>query len=65
MNAKPALRLVVVEVITMVKNIFISISLLVPQPCCHFLHLHPCSCLQMGNFVVVFVGTRSKCTIAS
>ena len=48
MNIKSALRVVFTEGVAMVPNFYISLPLLVLQPCCHSLPMRPCSCLPCG-----------------
>ena len=55
MNSKPYLRVVVVEDMEMVPNSFTSLSLLVPQPHHHFLHMLFCSCVQLGKIILLFL----------
>ena len=48
MNINSALRVVVMEELTMVPILCISIQLLVLQSCRHFIPMPPCSCLVYG-----------------
>ena len=54
LNSKLYLSVVVMERCQWCQNVRISISLLVTQPCLHFLHMPPCSCLHLGKFFCCF-----------